>query len=131
MRLPATREFETFHEMVSVLAANTPHALVQDWWARLEGQIRRICIRLGAHARTSVATQIDTYLVPALGLSTEIVAELHTMRQLRNQCAHGEAPSISRDEASTFAHRAWAMAWGITETFDRLSSNNLFERTHD
>ncbi len=38
-------QFHTFDEMAAVLSENTPHALVQDWWSRLEAVIRgpRFC----------------------------------------------------------------------------------------
>jgi hypothetical protein len=124
-----TTQFKTFHEMVAVLAANTPHALVMDWWARLEGVIRTVCGSAGIRSRLSVAGLIDNRLSRHLPLSAELIAELHGMRRLRNECAHGEAPCITAGAAAEFAHRAWSFAWLFSSFGERMSSNNAFEQS--
>ena len=70
---------------------------------------------MGQRPRLPISKLIDKQLAVALAISAEVIAELHKMRELRNRCAHGEAPSISRDDASDFAYRAWAMAWNFAE----------------
>lgn len=80
-----TVQFRTFDEMAAVLSANTPHALVQDWWGRLEGVIRAICARLGAPSQLSVSRLIDEYLPLHEAASPELIPELHQMRRFRNR----------------------------------------------
>ena len=106
-------QFHTFDEMVAVLSENTPHALVQDWWSRLEAVIREICARCGASPREHISNLIDKYLSQHPAASPELIRELHAMRELRNRCAHGEAPPLTADEARDFAQRAWTIAWDL------------------
>ena len=108
-----TVQFRTFHEMATVMSQNVPHALVQDWWSRLERTIRSVCRCLDAPERQSIARLIDTYLRRHPRVPPSVISELHRMRQLRNNCAHGEAPSLSSREASAYAYRAWEIAWDL------------------
>jgi len=106
--------FSTFEEMSAVLATNTPHALVQDWWARLEG-VLRACVPGGLSRRASVASLLSKAHAQHYGLSGDELAELNAMRRLRNACAHGEAPPLSKQLALQFARRAHTLAWDIAE----------------
>ena len=109
-------QFHTFDQMALVLGHNAPHALVQDWWSRLEGAIRDVVAGEGGHSRKPVSELISRDLVRLPGVSSALVDELHRMRQLRNRCAHGEAPALTADEARAFARRAWAIAWSLSVT---------------
>jgi hypothetical protein len=116
-------QFHTFDEMTAVLAENVPHALVQDWWSRLEATIRDICARCGAGPRENISTIIDRHLSRHPAASAELIRELHVMRELRNRCAHGEAPPLTADEARAFAHRAWTIGCDLATKDEKLSSN--------
>jgi hypothetical protein len=124
-------QFHTFDEMAAVLAENVPHALVQDWWSRLEATIRDVCARRGANPRANISYLIDKDLSRHPAASPELVRELHVMRDLRNRCAHGEAPPLTANEARAFAHRACTIAWDLATKDENLSSNNALERTRD
>jgi hypothetical protein len=108
--------FRTFDEMAAVLSVNTPHALVQDWWSRLERAIVEAVGRAVVTRRPAISRIISTELAQLPGISRDLVDELQQMRALRNRCAHGEAPSISALEAHAFAHRAWTIARDLAET---------------
>src|SRR5262245_43435317 len=77
-------QFQTFDEMTSVLAENVPHALVQDWWARLEAVVRKMCAQRGAGSRKNISNLIDTHLSKHPAVSAGLIVELHKMRDLRN-----------------------------------------------
>lgn len=121
-------QFHTFHEMAAVMSHNMPHALVQDWWSRLERVIRTVCPLYGAGPREPVAKLIDKYLIQHPVVTPELVRELHIMRKLRNQCAHGEAPPLTVEESSAYAYRAWdvlsAIACGEPELVRRPARLN-------
>ena len=117
--MDTTIEFHTFDQMVAVLARNTPHALVQDWWSRLEGVIRRYCVTRGAKWGTPIFTLIGQHLTHHPGASPDLLQEIHAMRKLRNTIAHGDAPLITADEAAAFATRAWKIGWHLLEHEDR------------
>jgi hypothetical protein len=115
-----TVQFQTFDEMAAVLAENTPHALVQDWWGRLEHVIRCICARQGAPPHTSVARLIDKYLSLHAVVTPDLIRELHQMRKFRNRCAHGEAPAMTAQDAEAFARRAWKIGWDVAADEETL-----------
>jgi hypothetical protein len=110
-------QFQTFPEMIQVMATNCPHALVQDWWARLESQIR--AAQFGQRSSAPVHSLIES--LSQFGLCKQDTDELHGMRKLRNRCAHGEAPSISPETAAFFALRAWSIAWSIASKQEEMS----------
>jgi len=125
--MATTVQFHTFDEMAAVLSENTPHALVQDWWSRLERVIRDICARLGASPRQNISIVIDKYLSQHPAAPPELIRELHVMRELRNRCAHGETPPLAADEARSFAHRAWTVGWDLAVKDEELSSNSAMD----
>src|SRR5262245_18678163 len=104
-------QFHTFRQMVEVMSHNAPHALVQQEWARFERAVRQVCITYGASVPEMscqpIAKLIDKYLVLHPHVAPELVRELHVMRTLRNQCAHGLAPPLTVEQATEFAYRAW------------------------
>ena len=112
--MDTTFEFYTFDQMVTVLARNTPHALIQDWWSRLEGVIRTYCVKRGAKRHLPISTLISNHLVHHPAASPDLLQELHLMRALRNHIAHGEAPALTAEEATTYAYRAWTIGWNLT-----------------
>jgi hypothetical protein len=107
--MTVTTQFQTFPEMIQVMATNCPHALIQDWWARLEAQVRAVQPIQSKGA--AIHSQIDS--LRRFGLNDKDTDELHGMRKLRNRCAHGEAPPITAETAAFFAFRAWSIAWSI------------------
>ena len=113
--MTATVRFHTFHEMVGVMSQNVPHALVQDMWSRLERVIRTASLAYGAKDRAPISNLIDHCLSKHPVVTREVICELHQMRSLRNQCAHGRVPPLCVEEASAYAYRAWdilsAIAW--------------------
>jgi hypothetical protein len=66
-----TTEFRTFQEMVRVLALNTPHALILDWWRRVD---RGIDYYFGARGvtRPSSAAEVDEVLASDPELGSEV-----------------------------------------------------------
>lgn len=115
--MTAVLQFQTFPEMAQVMAVNCPHALIQDWWARLEAQVRAVQPAQGTG--TPMHMLID--LLRQFGLSAKDADELHEMRKLRNRCAHGEAPPVSPETAAFFAFRAWSIAWRIVSKHEESS----------
>lgn len=109
-----TAHFSTFDEMVAVLATNTPHALVQDWWARLEAELRARR-PTGVSRNAPIASLLSQSHAMHFGFADKELAELNAMRRLRNACAHGEAPPLSEPMAAQFARRAHALAWDLAE----------------
>ena len=119
-------EFHTFDEMVSVLSCNTPCALVLDWWSRLERAIRRFTNQV----QGSIATLISDDLGSHPDITPELINELHHLRRRRNCVAHDASPSLTAQEAETYARKAWGIACFIGELSStrRVSPNIVVER---
>jgi hypothetical protein len=105
----------TFTEYVAWMASNSPHATLLDWWRRLELNLREYAASRGlrAHARAlEDATSQDPQLGP------EIAATLLQLRQRRNAVAHEPHQQVWRDEAVSYAKRAFELM-GVFGKLDR------------
>lgn len=94
--------FHTFHEMTSVLAENAPHALVLDWWRRMEGALAYFTI---AHygQRFDTSYEALSWLESDTRLGPHIVQALHGLRRIRNAVAHGPRIHIAPEDATLYA----------------------------
>jgi hypothetical protein len=105
-------EFRTFQEMVSVLALNTPHALILDWWRRLDRGIDYHFRARGILRPSSVAA-VEQVLASDPELGPELVAQSRRLRRLRNAVAHKDTKPISPDEAAWYAKTSLDLGWRI------------------
>jgi len=103
-------EFRTFEEMVSVLAVNNPHALILEWWRRLEGAIDEYC-----SIRRSGRKSWMSVLADDLHVGQEVVDQITALRRLRNETAHRKTRPISADEAAQYAQKAQDLIWLLAE----------------
>ncbi len=106
------REFRTFEEMASVLALNTPHALVLDWWRRLDRGIDDYFRGRGLQ-RPSSRAGVERALEADPQLGPEVAAQIRVLRRVRNVVAHEETQPISVEEAFGYAESAWQLGWQI------------------
>ena len=104
-------EMMTFDEMVGVLALNAPHALVLDWWRRLERAIDYYFNARGLPRPRAVEAERAIKLDPTLGAA--IAAEVRALRCARNVVAHEESRPIELEEAATYAARCLDLIWQI------------------
>jgi hypothetical protein len=117
--MSSATQFHTIHDTVAFMSREFPHALVQEWWSRVERVLRHFGTVYGAAPREPIAKLIDLRMVQHPLMTPGLVQELHTMRKLRNKCAHGEVPPLTIEESSGYAYRAWdiqqALAWNNRE----------------
>ena len=93
--------FHTFDEMVRVLAHETPHALILDWWRRMEDLLGQLTQRY--YGRRFNASKALTRLQSDAWLATDVATVLHSMRRIRNIVAHGRCFCISAEDAALYA----------------------------
>jgi hypothetical protein len=105
-------EFRTFQEMVRVLALNTPHALILDWWRRLDGAIDDHFPARGLQRPPSWA-EVEQRLASDPALGDEVVAQIRKLRKLRNAVAHEDTRPISVEEAAWYAETALNLRWQV------------------
>lgn len=106
------REFRTFQEMAIVLALNTPHALILDWWRRLDRSIDDY-FRVRGLQRPSSRLAIERALEADPQLGPEVAVQVRMLRRFRNVVAHEENQPISVEEAFGYAEAAWKNGWRI------------------
>jgi hypothetical protein len=98
----------TFEEYVQILAIESPHALILDWWRRLEVAIEVHGVAVRSPIRSKeLAIGAD----PRLG--SEITAQISELRLIRNQVAHEKRKQISPDDARQYAQKASELIWII------------------
>lgn len=92
-----------FDEYVLAIADEAPHAVILDWYRRLELMMRDYVESRGLsfHAAVQAERIIATNSVLGAKVSNEIAA----LRRVRNKVAHG-SPTVAPEDAYVFARRA-------------------------
>src|SRR5437879_12628713 len=89
-------EFRTFDEMVSVLAANNPHALILDGGRRLERAIDEYCSMHGVRRKSWM-----TMLANDPNIGQEVGDQVTAIRLRRNKSTHEKTkPAAPCDPAA-------------------------------
>jgi hypothetical protein len=110
-RTSKAAEFRTFDEMVEVLALNTPHALVLEWWRRLERAIEYYFQARGLPQRRPAEAEHAIRADPQLGPA--VADQLRELRRKRNAIAHQETRLVPSEEAAAYAAACLGLVWRI------------------
>ena len=103
-------EFRTFEEMVSVLAVNNPHALILDWWRRLDRAIDEYCSMHAVQRKLWMSVLADD---PNVG--KEMVNQIDVLRRRRNEIAHEKTKPVAPDEAAEYAKKVLDLIWLLAD----------------
>jgi hypothetical protein len=95
-----------FDELVVPMADEAPHAVVLDWYRRLELAIGDYLASRHFSHRTGRAA--ENVLAADVLLGEEVATAIAALREIRNRVAHGPHP-ISASEAVTFAREALSL----------------------
>jgi len=102
----------TFEEYVQIMAIESPHGLILDWWSRLEIAINEYFEIYGKAVRSPVPSkELAIGADPRLG--PEITAQLRELRLIRNEVAHEKRKPISVNDATQYAQKASELIWII------------------
>jgi hypothetical protein len=110
-RIGRATEFRTFDETVEVLTLDTPHALVLEWWRRLERAIDYYFKIRGLPRRHSADAEHAIGADPQLGPA--VAAQVRELRRTRNAIAHEETRLLPREDATSFAAACLDLVWRI------------------
>lgn len=100
----------TFSDYAAWMAVNCPHALVMDFWRRLEFVLREYSNNRG---RTSATLpEIERMLGEDDNLGREVHGLVSGLRRLRNRVAH-EPGVVAPDDAIQFAQEALRLVAAI------------------
>lgn len=108
----------TFDELILPIAQEAPHALVLDWYRRLELTLRSYLASRGLRFHDGPRAEAEIATDPLLGAT--IAAMAASLRTTRNRLAHGWAP-ITPADAETFARSAFAIMGKLMRAEDAHS----------
>jgi hypothetical protein len=121
MEVPFPKNFKDY---VALMAANSPHALVMDWWRRLDLALREYAdafkpvVALRNRRAIEEAVSMDRVLGPGFA---DCVRRL---RLLRNQVAHEPIYHRSSEDAAAYARHAFTLIACLGRRVSRLESTN-------
>jgi hypothetical protein len=100
----------TFEEYVEVMVIESPHALILDWWHRLELAINEYFEVYGMAVQGEIPSKEKSMGADSrLGLG--ITAQIRELRLIRNKVAHEKTKPISVDDATQYAQKACELIW--------------------
>lgn len=100
----------TFDEMVDIVGAEDPVALLLGSWCRIEKALAYYTIAYHGQRMRTAADAIRV-LQSDRRVSSKVIERLHTLRRKRNAVQHVEIVSVSHQEAKGFAAEAWDLGW--------------------
>lgn len=102
----------TLDDHLALMAAEAPHALIQDWWRRLE------CVLGGYADARSIERPQKTWEYESLvseddRLGHTFAVSLKHLRDRRNRITHGRFQAVSSGEA-IFAQKAFKLIGSLS-----------------
>ena len=104
----------SFEDYVDIIATESPHAAIMDWWRRLTLAIGHYFKELGE--RRGSANEVELRIASDQKLGPEVAAKLWELRIIRNAVAHEEFGPLSREEAIRYAEDAFRLMGVLIRT---------------
>lgn len=98
----------TFDDYVTLIAANSPHDLVMDWWRRLYLALRDYGRTLRPVVDAANRDAIEKALSQDPSLGPAVASLVCELRRVRNRVAH-ESICLSGRESEVYARRAFSL----------------------
>ena len=110
---------KNFNDYMAAMAANSPQALVMDWWRRLELTLREYAAALGqVVTRNRAIEQAVPRDDPALA------ACIGGLRHRRNQVAHDSVYNLSSEDAAAYAREAFSLIGTLARRISNLEKHS-------
>jgi len=100
-------DFKTFAEYVDVVGRNAPHALVLDWWRRLDLALGDYFNSLG-EKRPLTRDEEERRIADDPEFGSEVASALSQLRRFRNTIAH-EQMMLAPSDAAAYAEASLRM----------------------
>lgn len=98
---------KTFEEHVDIMATESPHAAIMDWYRRLSLILDDYCENVGI--RRGKAKEFHGRIASDPKLGPEVAAKLGELRLKRNAVTHENVGPLSREEAILYASDAFQL----------------------
>ena len=101
----------TFQEYIDIMATNSPHATVMDWWRRLSLAIDDY-FKILDEPRGS-ASEVESRISSNPKLGSLVATNLRELRLTRNRVAHENVATLTAEQAIEYAKSAFELGWTI------------------
>jgi len=105
-------DFKTFAEYVDIVGRNAPHALVLDWWRRVDLALVDYFHSFG-EKRPLTSREAERRIANDPQLGPELASALSKLRRTRNTIAH-EPTMLAAADAAAFAEASLWMIGQLT-----------------
>ena len=112
---------KNFDDYVAVIAANSPHALVMDWWRRLDLALRDYGDMLKPMINSQNREAIEKAVSQDKNLGPGVAGLIRRLRQLRNRAAHGSI-NLSAQDATSYARQAFSVIAALARCISEQST---------
>ena len=99
---------KNFDDYVAGMAANSPHALVMDWWRRLDLGLQDYGDSLMPMVDSRNRDALEKAVSQEQTLGPGVAGLIRELRQLRNRAAH-ESIYLSAKDATIYARQAFSL----------------------
>ena len=99
---------KNFNDYVTVMAINSPHALVMDGWRRLDLSLRDYAEAVRRVVGPRIRSPIEQVVSQDNALGPKFAGVIRQLRRLRNRVAH-ESIYVSSEEAAAYARRTFSL----------------------
>ena len=98
----------TFEDYVQIMAIESPHALILDWWGRLDLAIKEYFEVHGMAVKSSTPAREQALGADPM-LGPEITIQIRELRLIRNIVAHEKRKPLSCADAVQYARKAYEL----------------------
>lgn len=105
MKLAMNLLFANFKDYVALMSVNSPHALVMDWWRRLDLTLHEYAVALSIMVRSGDRRPIEE-VVPLNDAA--LVTCIRGLRRQRNRVTH-KSCYLSSEDAAVYAREAFRL----------------------
>lgn len=111
---------KTFNDHVALMSVNSPHALVMDWWRRLDLTLHEYAAALGQVVRSRDRRPIEE----AVSLNDAALATcIRRLRQRRNRVTH-KSCYVSSEDAAAYAQEAFSLIATLARRISNLEKHS-------
>ena len=109
-----------FNDYLALMSVNSPHALVMDWWRRLELTLREYAAALGQVVRSRDRRAIEK----AVSLNDAALTTcIRGLRHRRNQVTH-KSCYVSSEDATAYAREAFRVIGTLARRISNLEGQH-------
>lgn len=109
-----------FNDYAALMAKNSPHALVMDWWRRLDLTLHEYAAALGQVVRSRDRRPIQE----AVPLNDAALTScIRALRQRRNRVTH-KSCYVSSEDAADYAQEAFSLIGTLARRISNLEKHS-------